>query len=89
MPPWEGTARDLRGLSSTAGHAVTLRGVASAEEWYVTAPTHRPLPVVAESADGVPHRSQGPQDDANDHQVIPTVSRMERPATRRMTRRQS
>jgi hypothetical protein len=68
---------------------VTLRGVASAEEWYVTAPIYRPLAVVAASADGVPHRSQGPRDDANDDQVIPMVSRMERPATRRMAPRQS
>ncbi len=46
MPPWEGTARDLRGLSSTAGHAVTLRGVASAEEWYVRARHTGRYPVV-------------------------------------------
>jgi hypothetical protein len=67
---------------------VALPGVASAEEWYVTAPAHRPLPVVAASADGVPRRSQDAQDEANDDQVIPMISKMEGPATRRTTSRQ-
>ena len=43
MPPGR-AARDLRGLSNIAGHAVTVLGVASAEEWYGTASAHRPLP---------------------------------------------